>query len=320
MNLKQLVDIAKNKTNFATLPDYLTFCLHYIDFITTGLQAEIVAQNETDYRFFQYDESGHFNITRPINSKLFIRADQIDVIEGEFVKTLKGARDIAPTDATRRAILNNGVYTIQQAIGAALDALPAGESNTARKIAGDLFERLVRLLIRELDITCVAGTVQVPVIVDGQELFKMAYQHDMLIKDGEELKVIGSVKTSSKDRIDKIFLDKFLYCKLTDTAIPHIAVFLNDVQRKPARRPNQYSINSTFLSGHFKGFTVKLNPLDGVYYCDIRPNMIADPLLSEQIDTLDRLFCNDLWSFLEKPGIAAETEPKGELGDSEVES
>lgn len=175
-------------------------------------------------------------------------------------------------------------------IGAALDALPANRSNTARKLNGDLFERLILLLIRELGIECAAGTVQVPITVDGIAQFTMSYQHDLVIKDGEAVKLIGGVKTSSKDRLDKVFIDKYLYSKLTDSCIPHIAIFLNDVQRKNTKRPNRYGINSTFLPGHFKGYTIKLNPLDGVYYCDIRPNMLTDPFLSQHIRTIDHLF------------------------------
>ena len=109
------------------------------------------------------------------------------------------------------------------------------------------------------------------------------------------LKVIGSVKTSSKDRIDKIFIDKFLYSKLTGTYVPHIAVFLNDVQRKKTKSKQKYVINSTFLSGHFKGYTIKLNSLDGVYYCDIRPNMVSESFLRKHIKTIDHFFCEDLW-------------------------
>ena len=59
-----------------------------------------------------------------------------------------------------------------------------------------------------------------------------------------------------------------------------IAIFLNDVQRKKAKKENEYGVSATFLPGHFKAYTVKLNPLDGVYYCDIRPNMLTDSLLS----------------------------------------
>ena len=163
---------------------------------------------------------------------------------------------------------------------------------------GDLFENFIRLVIREIGIDCRAGVVQIPVIINGEKLFDMSYQHDLIIENEERIQVIGSIKTSSKDRIDKIFIDKFLYTKLTETQIPYIAIFLNDVQRKNTRRENEYGINSTFLPGHFKGYTVKLNPLDGVYYCDIRPNMKTENILRDHIKTFDYLICEDIWRFL----------------------
>jgi hypothetical protein len=79
---------------------------------------------------------------------------------------------------------------------------------------------------------------------------------------------------------------------------------LNDVQRKKTKRENEYGVNSTFLSGHFKAFSVKLNPLDGVYYCDIRPNMRQDNLLRQHIRTIDHFFCSDVWAFIEGDGVA----------------
>lgn len=115
----------------------------------------------------------------------------------------------------------------------------------------------------------------------------MSYQHDLLLFQGDKLKVIGSaVNTSSKDRLDKIFIDTFLYSRLTETAIPHTAIFLNDVQRKKTRREKEYGVNATFLPGHFKGYTVKLNPFDGVYHCDIRPNMQTDEFLKAHIKSM----------------------------------
>lgn len=76
---------------------------------------------------------------------------------------------------------------------------------------------------------------------------------------------------------------------------PHFAVFLHDVQRK-GKEP-YFGINTTFLTGHYKGYTIKLNPLDGVYYCDIRPIMYSDPLLRQTIRTLDYLLVEDIWNF-----------------------
>jgi hypothetical protein len=293
-SLDRLVETASNKNNFVSIADYVEFCRRFLAFIARGLQAVIVSQNESHYCFYQYKADGHFNITRPINSQLMYSVDAAHLISDEFLPTLRQAKDISANDETSRTVIRNSIYTIQQAIGATLDALPAGSSNTARKINGDLFERLIRLLILEVGVDCRSGVITVPVKVDGHEEFRMSYQHDLLLYCDKELKAIGSVKTSSKDRLDKIFIDKFLYSRLTDTQTPHIAIFLNDVQRKRARHENRYGINSTFLPGHFKGYTVKLCPLDGVYYCDLRPNMTADSFLRNHIRAIDHLFCDDL--------------------------
>ncbi|MDD9874205.1 MAG: hypothetical protein OXU22_01535 [Gammaproteobacteria bacterium] len=148
----------------------------------------------------------------------------------------------------------------------------------------------------EIGVEVTDGAVSVPVEVDGKTAFSMHYQHDLIVRSESLTKAIGSVKTSSKDRIDKIFIDKFLYNRLTDTNTPHFAVFLNDVQRKG--KEGRYGINTTFLAGRFKGYTVKLNPLEGVYYCDIRPNMISEPILKEHIKTFDNLIFTDIWEFI----------------------
>jgi hypothetical protein len=160
------------------------------------------------------------------------------------------------------------------------------------------------VLVR-VGVDCTSGVVSVPVEINGRAEFEMSYQHDLIIKQGEMVKVIGSVKTSSKDRLDKIFVDKFLFNRLTATDVPHIAIFLNDVQRKSTSNPREYGINATFLPGHFKGYTVKLNPLDGVYYCDIRPNMLTEPILKDHIRTFDHLLFGDLWHLLRRGAITA---------------
>lgn len=309
MSLTSLVNHATDKERFQTLQDYINFCKRYLQFIETGLQARIVSQNENHYQFYQYRDDGFYNITRPVNTLLMYEKASFEDTSVQFLQVLTQLRerDKQLPDHQLRQVLVRTIYTIQQSIGAALDALPSGKSNQARKINGDLFEHLIRLIISELDIDCVAGTAQVPIKDDnGEILFNMSYQHDLLISEQDELKIIGSVKTSSKDRIDKIFVDKFLYNKLTATNLPHIAIFLNDVQRKKTQQLNKYGINSTFLSGHFKAYTIRLNPLDGVYYCDIRPNMVTDSLLSEHIQTIDYFFYNDLWRLLSKDGQSLE--------------
>lgn len=307
MSFANLLNHATDKERFHTVGHYIDFCSRYLEYIEHGLQARIVSQNESHYQFFQYREEGGFNITRPLNSRLLYDAEDFSLATPQFSTTLEQLRDGQQPDDDLRQNLIRTIYTLQQVIGAALDGLPAGKSNQARKVNGDLFERLIRLLIVSLNVDCVSGTMQVPVKdIDGTELFKSSYQHDLLLSKDDELKIIGSVKTSSKDRIDKVFMDKFLYNRLTDTALPHIAIFLNDVQRKKTKRENEYGVSATFLPGHFKAFTVKLNPLDGVYYCDIRPNMQEDALLSQHIKTIDHFFYSDLWTLLAKHGQSLE--------------
>lgn len=297
-SFKRLINKAKNKSSFIDLEAYIRFCDEYLHYIIDNLQAIIVSQNENHYCFYQYKKEGDFQITRPINSNLMYDAIEFSKVSKEFFKILKGIKSIDKKDKAVRDILNNATYTIQQSVGAALDGLPAGQSNTARKLNGDLFERFIRLIIGEIGIDCKSGTIQVPVIVAGESTFNMSYQHDLIIEKDSEVKVIGSIKTSSKDRIDKIFIDKFLYNKLTDKDTPHIAIFLNDVQRKNSKKENEYGVNATFLPGHFKGYTVKLNPLDGVYYCDIRPNMQTEHILKDHIKTFDNLLIEDIWKFI----------------------
>jgi hypothetical protein len=287
MNLKTLVETARDKSRFSTVSDYADFCLAYLEFIKTNLQAVIVSRNETNYRFFQYKEDGNFTVTRPINSNLMIPLEEFGAARHSFVTLMGDIHATRNASDDERQTLNNFIYTCQQAIGAALDALPANQSNFARKINGDLFERFVFLILNQVGIKTSQGSISVPIKVRGRTECLMSYQHDLIIGIDDIPRAFGSVKTSSKDRLDKIFIDKFLYNQLTDSDTPHFAVFLNDVQRKGTE--GNYGISSTFLPGHFRGYTIKLSPLDGVYYFDIRPNMT---LSSDNISRPSTISCS----------------------------
>ncbi|MCI9492978.1 MAG: hypothetical protein HFH42_07625 [Lachnospiraceae bacterium] len=278
--------------NFMGTDVYVEFAKYYLEFIETELQAKLVAKNENNYCFFQYRRDGEYNITRPVNSELFFKLAEYENIASDFEGILINIRDIKDDKETRRNI-NNFIYTTQQTIGCALDALPSSKTNTSRKVNGDLFERLIQMIIRQLGFTIDSETLSVPV---PKSMEKMNYQNDIEIKADGEIVAIGSVKTSSKDRIDKIFLDKLMYNRLTNTNTPHFAIFLHDVQRA-GKEPN-YKTGQTFLTGHFKAYTIGLNPLDGVYYCDLRPIMKTDDLLKEHIKSLDYLLCEDVWKFV----------------------
>lgn len=306
MSLESLRERALSRANFASLDDYFNFALSYLHFLNdpANYQAEIVCQNETAYRFYQYRDDGNHNITRPINSELWLTEAVYMAHLEDFKAILSALRAGDAPNPGHKPLVSRFIYTTQQAIGATLDSLEAARVNNARKLNGDVFEQFIRQLVQATGVDCSSGVIKIPVLDEhGTELVKVQYQHDLLISVGGELKVIGSVKTSSKDRIDKIFVDKFLYSQLTDTNTPHIAIFLNDVQRgsrvngTPITAPS-YRVASTFLPGKFKAYTIKLNPLDGVYYCDLRTSMTTDPLLSSHIKSIDDLFYGDLAHFL----------------------
>jgi hypothetical protein len=79
-------------------------------------------------------------------------------------------------------------------------------------------------------------------------------------------------------------------------------------------------VNTTFLAGHFKAFTLKINPLDGVYYCDLRLNMRTDPLLSRHIKTIDHFFFGDVWSLISRDAVVATVDPTTESKEKETPS
>jgi len=107
--------------------------------------------------------------------------------------------------------------------------------------------------------------------------------------------IVGSVKTTSKDRIDKVFLDKHLLTKLLGRPIPVAAIFLHDVQRA-SRGESIFGVNSTFKRNHFLGYAIALNRLDGVYYIDPLPEMLSDSRLRQQIFDFQQFLTHDLWS------------------------
>lgn len=290
--LWEIMSWVSQKERFEKIEDYIEFSKYYLEFISTELQAEIIAQNENNYRFFQYRRDGEYNITRPVNGDLFLNLSDYEVMARTFVRTLEYIRDIKD-DELKRKYINNFVYTTQQSIGCALDALPSSKTNTSRKVNGDLFERLMQLIMKKLGFSIDSETLGVKVPNSNET---MNYQNDIEIKVNGEIVAIGSVKTSSKDRIDKIFLDKLMYNRLTQTDTPHFAIFLHDVQRA-GKEPN-YKVGQTFLTGHFKAYTIGLNSLDGVYYCDLRPVMRTDTLLKEHIKSLDCLLCEDIWNYI----------------------
>jgi len=198
--------------------------------------------------------------------------------------------------------INRIVYTLQQSVGCIGDSFR--NPNQSRQRVGQLFENLVRLLIQEVGLTCESRSINIP--LPGHPGYAMSYELDLVFSQDKVLitgetnfihpsEVVGSVKTTSKDRIDKVFLDKYMLTQLLGRDIPVVAIFLHDVQR--AQYGNSiFGVNSTFKTNHFLGYTVALNRLDGVYYVDRRPVMMEDARLRGEIQDFQTFLVHDLWT------------------------
>lgn len=319
VSLRELQASIQNKEGYTKLSDYLAICQAFLSYIDEAKPTQIVSPKVPHYIFYQYGEEQNHNITRPLNSRLFISsATELLTAYGQFFDLLGDLRRFQDNAAGRPSIqaymqsgeVNKVVYTIQQAIGCIGDSLAS--ANQSRKRIGQLFESFIRLIIQEVGVTCEPRTVRIP--IPDNPGYVMSYELDLVFSRNKAIiasetrhihpsEIVGSVKTTSKDRIDKVFLDKYLLARLLGREIPVVAIFLHDVQRASTAQNRQsapgatgFGIASTFKKNHFLGYTVALNRLDGVYYVDPRPEMLMHQKLREQIHDFQQFLVADLWS------------------------
>ncbi|QIK38170.1 hypothetical protein GWK36_09485 [Caldichromatium japonicum] len=308
-----LVDLqtsVRDTSAFNRLQDYYQLCKAFLGLMQKMQPTCIISPTHNNYMFYQYDKDYGYRITRPLNTNLFIESENEFNTAFQrfmsFLADLKRHQDaILDQESARRYIetaeINRVVYTVQQSIGSIGDSFE--NPNQSRKRVGQLFEVLVKLIIQEVGLECEPRTISIP--IPGYTGYEMSYELDLVFSRNKaivaaetrfihETEIVGSVKTTSKDRIDKVFLDKYLLTKLLGREVPVIAVFLHDVQRAKAGN-SIFGINSTFKSNHFLGYTVALNRLDGVYYVDPRPEMLANDRLREQIKDFQTFLVQDLW-------------------------
>jgi len=310
LTLGDLQESVQDRTAFESLADYCKICRAFLSYVKKTKPTRIISPSQTNYIFYQYGEEHSHKITRPLNMNLFLDApnsfgsafDRFIVFIADLKKYKEAtARQKGKAEYLESKEINKVVYTIQQALGSIADSFD--NPNQSRKRTGQLFEKLVKLIIQEIGVECEPRTINIP--IPDNPGYQMSYELDLVFSRNKAIlasetkyihpsEFIGSVKTTSKDRIDKIFLDKFLLSKLLGRDIRVIAIFLHDVQR--ARRGESiFGVNSTFKTNHFLGYTVALNRLDGVYYVDPRPEMIRNERLREQISDFQKFLVQDLW-------------------------
>jgi hypothetical protein len=310
MTMGDLQESLADKSGFKQLADYKKFCLAYLALVKTERHTRIVSPSHEHYVFYQYGKANRNKITRPLNTQLFFESgDELIVAFDRFIQFLgdlkKHKQAVACSKGRKQYLesneINRVVYTVQQSVGCVGDSFE--NANQSRKRIGQIFESLVKLVIKEIGVTCEPRVINLP--IPGYPGREMSYELDLVFSRNKAIiasetkhihtsEVVGSVKTTSKDRIDKIFLDKFLLTKLLGREIAVIAIFLHDVQRAK-RGESIFGINSTFKTNHFLGYTVALNKLDGVYYVDPRSEMLTNKLLREQIRDFQSFLVRDLW-------------------------
>lgn len=312
ISLTSLQASVRDKIAFDTLEQFYLICHNLLSFFEETHLTRIVSPTQSNYIFYQYDENHDYKITRPLNSSLFVESSlEFKAMFERFRLFLNDLKQSQGTLNYKNAYhesgeINKVVYTLQQAIGCIGDSFD--NPNQARKRIGQLFENLIRIIFREVGLECKSRNINIP--IPGFPGYKMPYEIDLVLSSDEVIldnttefiyptELVGSIKTTSKDRIDKIFLDKFLLSKLLGKDITVIAIFLHDVQRA-TKGDNLFGINSTFKTNHFLGYTVALNKLDGVYYVDPRPEMLTNQKLREQISDFQQFLVNDLWTFLRR--------------------
>ena len=313
MNEITLLDLqasVQDKSAFSSLGDYRKLCVSFLDFLEGIKPTRIVSPTYNNYIFYQYDADLGYKITRPLNIDLFLESNEDFKIAFdrfiEFLGILKKHKEgilnqEGAMNYIKTGVISKVVYTTQQSAGCIGDSFDS--PNQSRKRIGQLFETLIRLIIQEIGLECETRTINIP--IPGYPGYEISYELDLVFSRNKAIiasetkfidttEIVGSVKTTSKDRIDKIFLDKYLLTRLLGRNVPVIAIFLHDVQRAK-RGSSIFGINSTFKSNHFLGYTVALNKLDGVYYVDPRPEMIVNERLREQISDFQKFLVHDLW-------------------------
>ena len=257
-----------------------------------------------DYLLCSSTTAGMRKTIRPYNFNLFLKdLNEFNKNYHTFLslteKLKKGERHFLNTDYN---IVDKVIYTIQQAIGIGCDLLV--EQNSARKQVGNRFEELIRALFKEMGISIKKVVLSIPYSTDdGEKHYRC--ETDIIIspyktvksssKDIDKREIIVSLKTTTKDRMPKIFIDKILIERFLGHSVKMIGISQNDIQR--SENKNGLKISYTFVSNLFMVYTKFLAELDGYYYLDIPKRAKSSPF-NNYIFPFSKFIINDIWELL----------------------
>ena len=286
----------------SNLEDFKLLTLRILDYLPLVVSGY---EDKNDYRIYFSVIAGTKKFVRPVNKILFLQEKQEFVSAFskmseifEIIKTSDESK-ITGNENLDISLIDKVLYTIQQSIGAGLDLLV--NPNSARKHVGNRFEELIKAVFTEIGISNKKLILQIPYKTEeGNKIYQC--ENDLIISPYSTVKsstsnldlneIVVSTKTTSKDRMGKLFIDKMLMEKFVNHPQKVIAVFLNDVQRK-----EDNNISFTLVSGLFMVYSQFLTKIDGIYYLDLPPSGKKAPL-SEYLKPFSQLLITDIWRLL----------------------
>ena len=241
---------------------------------------------------------------RPINESIFIRdVAEFDLYKNRFLSLIRELRDSRGNldslsqelkQFTDGDLIVKLLYTAVQSIGCILDFSP--NLQTARKNFGQRFEDFVKVLLSTLGIAndafvfSVENTsinirynVPIDIIMNARGSLHSSRSHI------DSTDTLLSIKTSSKDRMKLVFVDRFVLERILEIQrVSYVALYHNDIQRKGSN-----GISSTFSSDIYTVFCHVFGDLP-LYYLDL-PIVADQPRFQQKIKTFDAFILHDLW-------------------------
>ena len=259
-------------------------------------------KEKSGYKIHSSQIAGTTKYLRPINQRLFIYSPEDFRSKFNDFRIVIEQLKIKKDDWADREkqLIDSVLYTIQQSIGAGFDLL--ANPNSARKHVGNRFEELMKAIFTEIGIANKRAILQIP--YNTEEGVKTYYncENDLILSPYSKVKsttthldeheIVVSAKTTSKDRMGKMFIDKILLQRFVKHDQKVIGIFLNDVQRKETN-----NISFTLVSGLFMVYTNFLVEMDGIYYIDPPPNAFKEPF-NKYMKPFSELVTKDIWNLL----------------------
>lgn len=255
-------DLQKVKKNIDEFGEIAIRVLQYLP----NVLSSTIKKNNYSIHTSKIDATTKF--IRPINHDLFIYNDQEFILSFNQLKTTLYRVKLGQViEEHEKKCIDRTVYTIQQSIGAGLDLFV--NQNSARKHVGNRFEELIKVIFTEIGVSNKKLVLQIPYETEeGSKTYKC--ENDLIISPFlkvrssvnslDDKEVVVSIKTTSKDRMGKMFIDKILLERFVGHPQKVIGIFLNDVQRKENDNISFTLVSGLFEISHQTGRYILLRP------------------------------------------------------------